>query len=60
MERHQGRMSEEDANIVKASKKLFVKAIRCVECGSAVYAFRDMLGQAKLVEHIDQRTIGPK
>jgi hypothetical protein len=60
MERHQGKISEEDADMVRASKKLFVRGIRCIECGSEVYAFRDTLGRAKLVEHTDRRTVGPK
>ena len=50
MERHEGAMSDEDAEIVRTSRKIMVKDIRCTECGSFVYALRDAAGRPRLVE----------
>lgn len=60
MERHQGTMAAQDAAIVGASKKLFVRGVVCIECGSIVYAYRDNAGRPQLVEHTDRRTVKSK
>lgn len=53
-------MAAQDAAIVGASKKLFVRGVVCIECGSIVYAYRDNAGRPQLVEHTDRRTVKSK